>query len=168
MGRMLKKNLSMIDMNSEASICALVRYSNLASATWVDGTVLPWAIVAGDTTPENRTYSVSRSKASFFSPLTRKLPFGRTSIIVTAIVPLKVLPNASAPFSETLLAVLVAIFAFAIFDAVAPKKLGAEKLVEADLAVALADVLELLVFSEIVMMMLSPTALARTSSNKGW
>jgi hypothetical protein len=85
---MLKKKRANIDAIAAPSILLLVLYSILASATLVDGTVLPREIVSGLMTPENLMNSVPLSKPTCFSPLTTKFHFVNTSTTVAVKDPL--------------------------------------------------------------------------------
>ena len=63
----------------------------------MDDTVLVEEISSGRITPEILKYSVPLLYASLLSPLTSKLPLGKTLTTVTEIVPDKLLACAAVP-----------------------------------------------------------------------
>src|ERR1700730_19315553 len=124
----LRKKRDNDEVTSAISMRLLVRYSTLASATWVEDTKLPVCTESGLMTPENRTNSMPLSSETCFSPLTTRLPFSSTSTTVTPMVPVKLLLELTAPASAYLSAL----------EALAPnweilllKKLGTAAVTEA-------------------------------------
>src|SRR5450830_650422 len=163
-GETLKKKRDNEDINSAISTRVLVRYSTLASATAVDETVLPVAILSGLTVPEKRTYSTPLSSATCFSPLTKRLPFGSTSITVTPMVPVKLLLDEIAPFSSYLL-VLPPLPDNSLIEV--PNRVGAIAVALPVLLDELPADLAAVVFSLMTMVSVSPTRRARRSSSSG-
>ena len=136
------------------------------SATWVDETTLPTAIRLGLTTPEKRTNSAPWLMPICFSPLTNRFPLGSTSITVTLMVPVKALLLALSPLPLKLLADLVPRFMPSRPLPGKPTSALTEVLLPLVRAAVLPDFLLAAVVSLMLIVNISPTALARRSSNK--
>src|SRR5450755_1285939 len=144
------------------------RYSRRASATWIDETTLPASIVVGLTTPDRRTNSEPVLMPICFSPLTTRLPLGRTSMTVTVILPVKTLlaPESPAPLKLSSESALIAPpLTMLLPPYCRSARLNAVPPLRSALVLA---VLLALSFSLMLMVRVSPTARARRSSNKGW
>ena len=135
-----------------------------ASATLLDGTTLPLVTLSGLTTPEKRTNSVPLSNAICFSPLTTKLPLGRTSVTVTPTEPLNLLLASASAFSSNLLDELAS---SAALGNGLPNELVMLPLTLPSLLDLLEPALVALVFSTILIVRISPTKRGRLSSNMG-